>query len=243
MKRGYWTKEKCQEVALLCKYRNEFNKKYKVAYVTSSKNGWLSEICSHMNYDNVTPPNFWTKEKCQDVASKFICRSDFQKKEYNAYRRAYENGWLDEICSHMIKIGNMSKRLVYACEFADNSVYIGLTCNSNRRITEHLTGKTSVYKHIEETGLYPTYKELTDYIPANDASNLEIYYVEKYKESGFTILNKGKAGGLGGGRIKWNYETCKEEASKYPNKTFFCKSKRKAYDKCLKEGWLNEFFT
>lgn len=48
MKRGYWTKEKCQEVALLCKYRNEFNKKYKVAYVTSSKNGWLSEICSHM---------------------------------------------------------------------------------------------------------------------------------------------------------------------------------------------------
>ena len=242
-RKDYWTKERCKEVAILCKYRNEFNKKYKVAYVVSSKKGWLQEICSHMEYDNVTPPNFWTKEKCREVSSKYVCRSDFQKKDYNVYRRSYENGWLDEICNHMIKIGNLNKRLVYVFEFMDNSVYIGLTCNSSRRVTEHLSSKTSVYKHIEETGLYPTYKELTDYVSSNDASNLEIYYVDKYKQLGFNILNKSKAGGLGGGRIKWNYETCKEEASKYANRTNFCKCKRKAYDKCVKEGWINEFFT
>ena len=57
------------------------------------------------------------------------------------------------------------------------------------------------------------------------------------------ILNKNQAGGLGGCRIKWNYENCKEEASKYPNRTTFCKYKRKAYNKCLTEGWLDEFFT
>jgi hypothetical protein len=63
----HWTKDKCKEVALLCEYRNEFNKKYKSAYVISSKNGWLNEICTHMNY-NQTPPNSWTKDRCKEVA-------------------------------------------------------------------------------------------------------------------------------------------------------------------------------
>lgn len=242
MRRNYWTKEKCKEVALLCKYRTEFSKNYKVAYVTSSKKGWLGEICSHMEYDNVTPPYFWTKEKCKEVASKYICRSDFQKEDYNVYRRSYENGWLDEICNHMIKIGNLNKRLIYIFEFSDNSVYIGLTCDSKRRKNEHLTNNSPVYQHVEKTGLYPLYRELTDYIYYKEASDLEVYYVEKYKKIGFTILNKIKAGGLGGNLIKWDYETCKEEASKYTNRTNFCRYKRRAYDKCVREGWVDEFF-
>lgn len=242
-KKGFWTKEKCKEVALLCEYRNEFNRKYKTAYVTSSKNGWLDEICNHMVY-NQTPPNYWTKEKCKEVASKYKSRSDFQKNNYNVYRIAYNKKWLDEICSHMIKIGNIYKRLVYIYEFIDNSIYIGLTCDSSRRLNEHLNinSKTSVYKHIKETGLLPTYTELTDYIDSVEASELEKYYVDYYREQGFNILNRNDAGGLGGGRVKWNYETCKIEASKYSNRTIFGKLKRRAYDKCIKEGWLDQFF-
>ena len=237
----YWTKEKCQEVALLCKYRNEFNNKYKSAYVISSRNGWLSEICNHMEY-NQTPPNSWTKERCQEVALKYNCRSDFQKSNYNVYRIAYDQKWLDEICNHMIKIGNIYKRLVYVYKFSDNSIYVGLTCNSIRRTNEHLTSETSVYKHIKETGTHPTYTELTDYIDSVTASVVEKYYVDYYKKNGFNILNKNEPGGLGGGKIKWNYETCKLEASKYSSRTIFCKLKRRAYVKCLKEGWLADFY-
>jgi predicted GIY-YIG superfamily endonuclease len=212
--------------------------------VTSSKKGWLDEICGHMEYDNVTPPNFWTKEKCMEIASRCKCRSDFQKLDYNAYRRAYENGWLDDICNHMVKIGNIYKRLVYIYEFTDNSIYVGLTCNSIRRLSEHLNinSKTSVYKHIKKTGLSPTYIEVSEYIDSVEASELEKYYVDYYREKGFNILNRNDAGGLGGGRIKWNYETCKIEASKYSNRTIFGKLKRRAYDKCIKEDWLDEFF-
>lgn len=158
---------------------------------------------------NQTPPNSWTKDRCKKVALKYNCRSDFQKNDYNVYRISYDQKWLDEICSHMIKIGNIYKRLVYVFEFTDNSAYVGLTCDSNRRINEHLTSKTSVYKHIKETGLYPNYKELTDYIDSIEASELEKYYVNFYKKNGFNILNKSEAGGLGGGKIKWSYETCK----------------------------------
>ena len=242
MRKVYWTKEKCKEVALLCKYRNEFNKRYKVAYVISSRNGWLTEICSNMEYDNVTPPYFWTKEKCKEVASKYRSRSDFQRGDYNVYRRAYDNEWLDEICNHMVKIGNLYKRLIYVFEFSENSVYIGLTCDSDRRMNEHLMSKTSVYKHIKKTGLSPSYKELTEYINSEEASVLEINYVEEYKKKGFNILNIVKAGGLGGSRIKWNYESCKEESSKYKNRTDFCRYKRKAYDLCVRNGWIDEFF-
>jgi len=243
-RKDYWTKERCKEVALLCEYRNEFNKKYKSAYVTSSKKGWLQEICSHMEYDDVTPPNFWTKEKCKEVVSKFKCRSDFQKSNYNVYRIAYNKKWLDEICSHMIKIGNIYKRLVYIYEFTDNSIYVGLTCNSIRRLSEHLNinSKTSVYKHIKETGLSPTYTELSDYIDSVEASELEKYYVNYYREKGFNILNRNDAGGLGGGKIKWTYENCKKISVEYKNRHEFKIKLGRAYEMCRKNCWLDEFF-
>lgn len=46
---GYWTKEKCQEEALKYNSRTEFQKNSVSAYVRSRKEGWLDEICSHMN--------------------------------------------------------------------------------------------------------------------------------------------------------------------------------------------------
>lgn len=62
------------------------------------------------------------------------------------------------------------------------------------------------------------------------------------KELGFKILNKKEGGGFGGGYRKWNYNSCKEEASKYETKTQFMISKRKAYELSKKENWLVEFF-
>ena len=46
-----WTKERCQEEALKFITRNDFGKKSekKSAYVAARKNGWLDEICSHMD--------------------------------------------------------------------------------------------------------------------------------------------------------------------------------------------------
>ena len=45
---GYWTKERCHEVALTCSTRNEFRKKFGSVYESARKNGCLDEICSHM---------------------------------------------------------------------------------------------------------------------------------------------------------------------------------------------------
>jgi len=45
---GYWTKERCKEVAEKCDSKIEFNRKYRGAYLSSCKNNWLNEICSNM---------------------------------------------------------------------------------------------------------------------------------------------------------------------------------------------------
>jgi len=49
-------------------------------------------------------PNYWTKERCSEVALMCDSRSEFCNLYKGAYKRAYINGWLDEICSHMIRI-------------------------------------------------------------------------------------------------------------------------------------------
>ena len=180
---GYWTKEKCQEVSIECENRNQFNKKYRSAYNSAYRNNWLDEICNHMTYENHLHDNYWNKEKCQEVSLRYQTRSDFCKKYKTAYNKSLKYGWLDEICSHMKICGNSHHRLIYLFEFNDNNVYIGLTYNYENRCNEHLiTDKSSsVYKHIEKTGLIPTYKKLTDYIDIEDAMSFEKYYIIHYK--------------------------------------------------------------
>lgn len=240
--RNYWTKEKCHEVALECISRKEFSKKFNSAYAISSKNNWLSDICSHMKW-KTKPMYYWTKDKCKEVSLNCSSRFEFQNKYCSAYRVAYKNKWLDDMCDHMKITGNIFKRLIYVCEFSDNFIYVGLTCNSERRNNEHIKDiNSSVYKHTLETGLLPTYKELTQYLDVDIAGNIENFYIEKFEKLGYNLLNKKDGGGLGGGYIKWTYENCKNEALKYKSKTQFCKNKGRAYRKSVKEKWLNDFY-
>jgi hypothetical protein len=51
------------------------------------------------------PANYkWSKEKCQEEALKYNHKIDFKKNSKGAYPSALKNGWLNEICSHMIEI-------------------------------------------------------------------------------------------------------------------------------------------
>ena len=44
----------------------------------------------------------WTKEKCHQEALLFTKRRDFSRCS-NAYAVAKKNGWLNEICFHMVR--------------------------------------------------------------------------------------------------------------------------------------------
>ena len=47
-KAGHWTYERCLEIAKRCKTRTEFCKEKGWAYNIALSNGWIDEICSHM---------------------------------------------------------------------------------------------------------------------------------------------------------------------------------------------------
>ena len=128
-KDGFWTKETCHKAALKCKTRSEFFNKHSCAYDAARDKGIIDDICSHMT--SVFSPD-WTKEACQKEAIKHNTKNEFRKAS-GAYYAAQRKGWLDEICLHMKRPGNRFSKLIYAYEFPNKCVYIGLTFDVNDR--------------------------------------------------------------------------------------------------------------
>lgn len=96
-----WAKEKCQQEALKYKKRTTFARERGSAYNSARNNGWLDEICSHMDKPNKKPKGYWTKEKCQQEALKFKSKKELYDKSPGAYMSMFNNGWLQELCPHM----------------------------------------------------------------------------------------------------------------------------------------------
>ncbi len=187
------------------------------------------------------PKGYWTFEKCKEIASKYNTRTEFNINDKGCYLQAWMNGWLDDICSHMENLGNKYKRCIYSYEFTDNYVYIGLTYNLQKRQSNRDWDTTDqVNKYIKKSNLQPIRKQLTDYIDVEDAVKLEKYYVEKYKNEGWNILNKSKTGGIGGVTLKWIYIKCKEEALKYDTRKEFKEGSTSAYYSAIKHKWLDD---
>lgn len=234
------TKENCHKIALEYKHRGEFSKSDHSCYSTCHHNGWLDDVCSHMEYLKL-PSDYWTKEKCKEAALDCKDQKEFYKRYRMAYEFAKQNNWLIEIRSHFEIFCNSYKRLIYGIVFDDKSVYIGLTYNIDQRFDQHLTRDFgTVYNYIKDTGLTPNLLKLTDLLDVKDAIVQEDYYVEKYKLEGFNILNRSKPGALGGNSLKWNLEKCKEEALKYKHRYEFNLGSPGAYTSSRIHKWLDE---
>ncbi len=222
----YYDKEICYQTALKCKNRREFYIKFCAAYDAAKKNGWLDEFLP----SSIKTSGYWTYEKCKEESLKYTTKKEFKEKSETAYKKILKNKWDDILFKHMITFGNRKKRLIYAQEFSDNSVYIGLTGNIKKRCINHFTQKKeTVFKYISKTGLFPTLKILTDYLPLEESKKKEGEWVETYKKNNWVILNLSKTGGVGGSTLKWNIESIIIESKKYKSKSEFKKNSYNAY--------------
>lgn len=232
-----WTKETCSIEAKKYKTRTEFQKGSSGAWAAASKKGWLNEICAHMR---ILWFEKWTKETCSIEAQKYKTRTEFQKGSSGAWAAANDKGWLDEVCMHMELLGNAFKRCIYAFEFSDKYVYVGLTMNINRRETQHLNNQNSaVFQHMKDTDLIPQRKILCNFLEKSYARKMEGKFLEKYINEGWVSLNKAKTGSLGGGIRFWTEEKCAEESMKYTSRSDFSEYSSGAYTSALKNGWLD----
>jgi len=101
-KSGHWNYENCKNIALKFKSRSEFIKKAKGAYESSSRNGWLSSICSHMTRLK-SPPGYWTLNILLEISKEFSTLLEFRKKYNGGYQAALKHGWINEIFPPKIK--------------------------------------------------------------------------------------------------------------------------------------------
>ena len=236
-----WTYDDVKKIA--DKYDNlkKFGEEQPKALGTIYRNKWY-ELTNHMERGF----KWWSDADIFDSALKFNSRSEWQKSEGSAYNAARERGIFDDATKHMVFLGNMYRRAVYVWEFPNNSVYVGLTLNTERRKKEHsdIEGKSEVSKYIKKTGLTPLFKLISDdYIDASDAQNLEDCTIQDYKIKGWSILNKSKAGGLGGCKRRDNKDIVAKEALKYSSKVEWLNNSPKTYNTAYRNGWMSELTT
>ena len=216
---GYWTYERCKEISLKYNSLKEFRENPEDASVYSviNKNGW-KELFEHMEMGR-KPYGYWTYERCKEVALKYKSRSEFSKSKNDctAYHTIHANEWF-ELLNHMKRKMTLKKRHIYVYEFSQSKVaYIGLSCQIKRRHDQHMgveynKTKSPVLSYMEKTGESPLFKVLTRR-PLNEenAPHKEDECIKKYKQDGWVMLNKAKAGSLGG-TYKWTYEKIVEIA-------------------------------
>lgn len=213
----------------------------KTNFNKSEKNNKTCKKCSLKRYHEKN--TILTKEKCKELALKCKTRNEFYKKYKSAYNKSLKNDWHEELCEHMIKIGNYYNRCIYVYEFDDNYAYVGLTYNLEKRKNKHLIDKKShVYKHIKNTNSNFITKQVTDYLNKDEASLLEEKIIQEYKKTGWYILNKQKGGGLGGNIIKWDKEECIKLGLKCKTRNEFIKKSQGAYLSAKRNGWLEDIY-
>jgi hypothetical protein len=185
----------------------------------------------------------WTDELIKEESLKYNHKIDFIKNSPSAYNASRYKKILDDVCSHMLPLGDIYRRVVYVYEFDDKRVYVGLTCNKERRHLQHMKdGRSPVFKHIEETKLQPKFKILTDsYISQRDSQLMEKQTLENYINNGWIPLNSHTTGGLGGTNLKWTEESLRLEALKYKTRKEMSEKSSQAYSAIRKKKLYHLF--
>ena len=234
---GYWTPDRIREISMKYDSRTAFKHGDNKAYQAAQQHGWLDEVCSHMTACYTT----WSYESVMKEALKYEFRTAFEDCSPGAYAHAARNNYLDEACSHMSIIGNRCKRAIYALEFPNNSVYVGLSFNPEGRLKKH--GNSSNNKHVREYVKSQAYYHEVIFEGWYDQRNVKIAEedtIRYYEDLGYNVLNIHKAGGLGGSSIKWTKDEIHKVALNYNSRSEFCDAFGGAYGAARKYGWLDD---
>jgi predicted GIY-YIG superfamily endonuclease len=248
--RGFWeSKNNCIEYAKNYDSIMEFRTAHKKAYENCLKNNWKDEAFAHMVDPRIgqVAHNFkWSKKVIVAEAKKYDTRSEFEKAAPGAYKTAAEQGYLDEICGDMRTVGHAYKRAIYAIEFEDRSVYVGLTYDYKARFSDHLNNSSN--RHVKDklkSGIGYKLVEFGEWYDNQEARLAEESTVKKYDNDGYSILNiarVGSGGSLGSSRKEWTKERALETARKCNSPTEFKKRFVGAWTAAHKDGYIEECY-
>lgn len=232
-----WNILACQQEAKKYKSLKDFQAHSSSAFTMIYRNKW-QDLCFEHLYKGRQK---WDYEKCKSEALKYNNKKEFVRGSGGAHGHAVKHGFLDKICSHMETLGHIYLRQLYVFEHNDKSVYVGLSYNANERYKAHMLYNDTLInkKHLNKQ----TFKIIKGFYKPKIASKKEQELVDSYKKRGWIILNKIKAGGLGGSKVVyWTLERCKQQAKLYNSRKEFYMENTGAQDAILKNGWKEIVF-
>lgn len=247
--RNYWNYNTCKEAALNCKNRGEYWDKYSTAAILASKNNWLDEF---FGINTKKPTSYWDYNHCYDEAKKYKLYTQFRDESFTVYDKCMKNGWIKSFAwleDNRRKYDETSKiHKIYVYVFDEfNAAYVGRTIQMKQRHYFHTKSKKakkdSVKQFIDDNNIkvinLPTILE--DNLTMNESKIREQYWIDRYAEMGYKMLNKVKGGSVGGIARKWTQESCYQEAKKYNSKIEFYKNSNGAWVSARKNNWLKEY--
>jgi predicted GIY-YIG superfamily endonuclease len=232
------SKEECRLSAQKYESKSAWRTKDYRCYIVSVKNGWYDDFTQHFK-----KKRSYNTEIVSQTAREYATKKEFHDAEPSMYEYAQRHGIIDEICSHMDKLGNWKYRKLYIFEFEDNYAYIGLTYNITRRKYDHFHKKNSaVYKHLQENpNVKFKFKVVSDWLSMDEAGKQEDSLIEKYREEGWIMLNRKKGGGLGSAKsLVHTKEECHAAALKYKHRVDFHFGDMALYSYAYEHGWLED---
>lgn len=238
---GYWTEDRIIDAAIEVDGKKELQVKFGGAYKAARRLGILNDL---FDSNKKCQPTLWTEEKIREVHDPSETKMQFIKKYAGAASAAKKLNIWDSL--NFKRGGSLCKRCIYSIEFEDGSVYIGLTFDFNKRIYDHFNYSkkySSARKHILKN---PKLKycciQLSEYMDIDLAAEEEGAVLNIYKKDGWNILNKMKAGGLGGRSVAKpiTKSECILSAKKFNTITEWKENDFSSYRASQKNGWIEE---
>lgn len=243
-RKSKYTKEYCQSLASICRTRREFRDKFNTAYHVSYKNKWLDDLgLPDRKTTNRMAHRSISDDEVLICARKYDTISQFRHRDGKMYSVAVKRKmlgmftWLD----YNPEITNGFYDNVYVYEFPQFKVaYVGRTVNPSLRDLNHRKPGDVVYEYAIASGVeIPAPKYLYKKITLNEGRVQEGVVMEQYRDSGWKLLNRQRAGGIGNLRrvskkhlldIARGYEFVRDLMAERPG----------VYKSLSKYGWLSE---
>lgn len=187
----------------------------------------------------MTSQRFWTKDRCIEIALEYKNKVEFDKKCRGASSSARQQGFYEEITSHMTADNSHMHRYVYAL-ILDKTIYIGISTDPKKRFNRHKsTGRKIIKQLIKDDACLHV---LSDKLNIEDAAKLEAETIIKYKNDGWNVLNIVIGGAIGSGQNKWTNESLQSVVNKCKSRSEFAIKYNGAYDASRRLGLLEDLF-
>jgi predicted GIY-YIG superfamily endonuclease len=234
---GYWTKERCAEVASQYSVRKQFQVSEKGCYLYALRRGWLTEICSHMERQG----------------------SKFDRYIYIIFSRETRRAYVGLTYKKQVRMANHAKR--------GRSVVRALLDSPHKIVWSPLMNKDDaaileddVIQRLREKGFEVVNARKGGTLGGDTLLwTLDACCAEALAYSSRSAFMRGSKGAYASARKNgwlqlicahmkplkrpngtWNKERCAEEAKKFLSRAEFERGCPGAYNASLNGGWIDE---